>query len=107
MHALFGREAVLVHEGVDAGMLALVGARGMHEVAGDVGRAAALVLGEHGALDQPADEAVFVDQMMGGDLVAGREAPREGGQFAPQGRDHAVSGTGKARTHTIRIWAQS
>ena len=50
--ALVGREAIFVHEGIDAGVLALVGARGVHQAAGDVGGAAALVLGENRTLDQ-------------------------------------------------------
>ena len=95
-----------MHEGIDARVLDLVGARGVDEVAGEVGRAAALVLGENGALDQPADEAVLIHQMMGGELVAGRKAPREGDRVALQGGYHAVSGSGEATTHTIRISAQ-
>ena len=52
--ALIGRQAILVHEGIDAGVIAFVGAGGVHQAASDVGGAAALVLGEHGALDQAA-----------------------------------------------------
>ncbi len=76
--ALLAREAILAHEGVDAGMLGAVGAGGDHEPARDLGGAPALVLGVDGALDQAADEAGFVDQMMRRNLVARRQ-----GRIAP------------------------
>ena len=71
--AFLAGKAVLAHEGVDAGVLAAVGARGIDEAARELGRAAALVLAEHGALDQPVEQALLVDEMMRGDLIARRQ----------------------------------
>ena len=71
--AFLAGKAVLAHEGVDAGVLAAVGARGIDETARKVGRAAALVLAEHGALDQPVEQALLVDEMMRGDFIARRQ----------------------------------
>ena len=70
--AFLAGKAVLAHKGVDAGVLAAVGARGIDEAACKLGRAAALVLAEHGALDQPVEQALLVDEMMRGDLIARR-----------------------------------
>ena len=56
--AFLAGKAVFVHEGVDAGVLAAVGARGMDEPAGELGRAAALVLAEDGALDEAVEQAL-------------------------------------------------
>ncbi len=70
--AFLAGKAVLAHERVDAGVLAAVGARGIDETARKLGRAAALVLAEHGALDQPVEQALLVDEMMRGDLLARR-----------------------------------
>ena len=50
--ALFARKSVLAHEGVDAAMLGLICAGVQHDAAGDLGRAAALVLGVDSALDE-------------------------------------------------------
>ena len=75
-HAFLAGKPVLAHEGVDAGVLALVGARGVHEAARDVGGAAALVLGKDGALDQPVQQPRLVVQMVGRDLVARRRQRR-------------------------------
>ena len=72
--ALFARKSVLAHEGVDAAMLGLICAGVLHEAAGDLGRAAALVLGVDGALDETAHEAMFIDQMVGCDFVDRRQA---------------------------------
>ena len=72
--AFLAGEPVLAHEGVDAGVLALVGARRMDEAASDVGGAPALLLGEHRALDQAVEQPRLVDQMVSGDLVARRRA---------------------------------
>jgi hypothetical protein len=44
----------------------------MDEPAGKIGRAAALVLAEDGALDQTIEQLLLVHEMMGGDLVARR-----------------------------------
>jgi hypothetical protein len=101
--ALLAREAVLAHEGIDAGVLLAVGAGGVDEAAGEVRGAAALVLGVDGALDQAADETRLLEQVISGDLVARRQLV----PAAPAGRicrfccfrhrDHALSsapGTG-------------
>ncbi len=71
--AFLAGEAILAHERVDAGMLAAVGARRMDEPARQLGRAAALVLAEHSALDQPVEQALLVDEMVRGDLIARRK----------------------------------
>ena len=73
--AFLARQAVLAHEGVDAGVLAAVGARRMDEPARQLGRAAALVLAEHGALDQPVEQPLLVDEMVRGDFLARRQQP--------------------------------
>ena len=83
--AFLAGKAVLAHEGVDAGVLAAVGARRIDEPARQVGRAATLVLREHGALDQAVEQALLVDEMVGGDLVARRQLRKF---------DHFASGLG-------------
>ncbi len=70
--AFLAGKTVLAHEGVDAGVLAAVGARGMDEAARKVAGAPALVLAEHGALDQPVEQALLVDEMVRGDFIARR-----------------------------------
>ena len=77
--AFLAREAVLVHEGVDAAMLVAVGARGAGQPAGQLGDAPALVIGVDGPLDQTADQAGLIEQVIGGDLVAGRQRDGHGG----------------------------
>ena len=74
--AFLARKAVLAHEGVDAGVLAAVGARRMHEPASKVGGAAALVLAEHRTLDEPVEQPLLVDEMVRGDFIARRQQPR-------------------------------
>jgi hypothetical protein len=69
--AFFARQAIFVHEGVDAGMLAFVDASGMHETARQFARAAAFVFRVDGALDQAANQTGFVDEVVLGDLFAG------------------------------------
>ena len=105
--ALVARKAVLVHECVDASVSALVGARGVNEAARVVSRTAALVFGEHGALDQTASKTMFVHQIMGGDFVPCGQIPGRRGRVALQGRGHAVSFRGQWRTHTIRLWLKT
>ena len=58
--ALVRREAILVHEGIDAGVIGFVGTRPVYETTRHVGGAAALVLGEKRPLDQRADEPRLV-----------------------------------------------
>ena len=108
--ALVARQPVLVHERIDARVLAFGRPGGMNEVARDLARAAALVLGENGALDQRADETLFVDQMMRGNLVARREGSALPGLLAFYGRYHSISaiwpgrlGPRSGRLRTIRI----
>jgi len=88
-HALFGREPVFLHEGVDARVMLLVGASGVDQMPGDLCGAAALIFGEQRPFDQRADEPVLVHEVMGGNLIEWRQALGSCHGFAPQSRDHA------------------
>ena len=70
-HAFVRREAVFVHEGVDAGVIAFLGARREHEAARHIGNTAAFVFGKERALDQRADETLLVHQILRRKLVPG------------------------------------
>jgi hypothetical protein len=67
-------------------MLALISAGVLNNAAGDFGRAAALVLGVDGALDETTHEAMFIGQMMGGNLVNRRQAAKGQPRCAPSRR---------------------
>ncbi len=107
--ALVAREAVLAHEGIDARVVGLACAHGMDEAAGDVGGAAALLLGIDGALDQAADEARLVDEVMRGDLVARGLIARFGDfllfsaqPFGPHASSRGRTSDSPDRMHCIR-----
>ena len=80
-----------MHEGVDAGVIGLVGARPVHEPTRHVGGAAALVLGEKRALDQRADEPRLVHQILGRKFVPRGKNPLCHAILTPQCRDHAMT----------------
>ncbi len=71
--AFLAGKPVLAHEGIDAGVLGFVGARGMDEAASDVGGAPTLLLGKHRALDQTVEQPRLVDEMVRRYLVARRQ----------------------------------
>jgi len=94
--ALLARQAVLVHEGVDAAVLAMVGPRGLHQLARKLARAPALLVGEDGPLDQAADKPRLVGQEVCGDLVARRRlavAGSETGELGFSQRNHPNPGS--------------
>ena len=77
--AFLASEAVLVHEGVDAAVLGPVGARRAGEAAGEIADTPALVVGVDGALDQSAHQTRLVEQVIGGNFVAGWQRCGHGG----------------------------
>ncbi len=115
--ALLARQAVFAHERIDTAMLGLVGAGFLDDAAGDLGGAAAFVFGIDGALDEPADEPVFIDQMMRGDLIDPRQAAERrlaGGSRARSAhlrclayRDHRPCPFHAARARAIRSGPQT
>ena len=68
--ALVAGKPVLPHEGIDAGVLGMIGAGDLDEATGDLGGAPPFVLGVDGALDEAANETLLVDQVIRGDLFA-------------------------------------
>jgi hypothetical protein len=58
-----------MHEGIDAGMVCLFGASGLHEAPRDVRDAAALVFSEERALDERADKPMLICQILRRELI--------------------------------------
>ena len=69
-HALFGGERVLLHEGVDAALLAAAGPHRRDELAGEFGNAALLVGGKRGFGRKAADHRRLVGKEPVGDGFA-------------------------------------
>ena len=77
--AFLGGQAVFVHEGIDAAMLVPIGARRADQSRCPIGDAVAFCRGEDGPLDESADKAHLVHQMIGRNLVAlGQSCSRSG-----------------------------
>jgi hypothetical protein len=58
-----------MHEGIDAGVVCLIGASGLHEAARHISDAAALVFRKERAFDQRADKPMLVRQILRGEFI--------------------------------------
>ena len=96
--ALLGGQPVLVHEGIDAAVLVAVGARRADQPRAPDRRCDGARRGEDGALDETADKAHLVHQMIGRNLVALRAI------LQPQG---AASCDGPGLPRQDAFWASS